>query len=44
MGCKDKFTPPARATSLSPLLTLSKAKCTAVSEEEHKVSTTMLGP
>jgi hypothetical protein len=37
-------TPPASAASHSPRRMLSQARCTATSEEEHAVSTAMVGP
>ena len=44
LGCSVRFTPPAIAHSHSPLLMLSIARCSAVSDDEHIVSTPMLGP
>ncbi|GIJ54812.1 hypothetical protein Vau01_023280 [Virgisporangium aurantiacum] len=38
------FTPPASAIVASPRRRLSTARCTAVSDDEHAVSTAMLGP
>ncbi|AFJ62572.1 hypothetical protein MUS_2660 [Bacillus velezensis YAU B9601-Y2] len=38
------MTPPAIAVSLIPLRKLSAARWTAVKEEEHAVSTAILGP
>src|SRR5215467_4088188 len=43
-GCKIRFTPPARANSLSPLRKLWQAKCTATSDDEQWVSIVKLGP
>ncbi len=37
-------TPPASALSHSPRRMLSHARCTAVSEDEHAVSTAIVGP
>nr|WP_237331311.1 hypothetical protein [Streptomyces mexicanus] len=36
--------PPANAVRLRPLRSASQAWCTALSAEEHAVSTVMLGP
>ncbi len=43
-GCECRFTPPASAVSHWPLRMASQARWMAVSEEEHMVSTVMLGP
>ncbi|CAM3144855.1 hypothetical protein SAXI111661_20075 [Saccharomonospora xinjiangensis] len=43
-GCSDRFTPPAIATVHSPDRRLATARCTAVSDDEHSVSTARLGP
>ncbi|KYF50885.1 hypothetical protein BE08_28185 [Sorangium cellulosum] len=39
-----RFTPPASARWLSPARRLWQARWTATSDEEHAVSTAMLGP
>src|SRR5581483_6207763 len=44
LGCSDRFTPPAIAHAHSPRLMLSQARWIAVSDDEHMVSTAMLGP
>src|SRR5450756_1224587 len=43
-GERMTLTPPAMARSLSPHSRLCRAMCTATSDEEQAVSTTMLGP
>src|SRR5581483_8414938 len=43
-GWIDTFTPPASAISHSPFFRLSTARCSAVNDEEHCVSTARLGP
>ncbi|KYF86670.1 hypothetical protein BE20_28325 [Sorangium cellulosum] len=43
-GERMRLTPPASAMSLSPLRRLWQARWIATSEEEHAVSTVMLGP
>src|ERR1051325_1498159 len=42
--CTVRLTPPATTTSLSPRRIDSQPRCTVVSDEEHIVSTAMLGP
>nr|WP_037908413.1 hypothetical protein [Actinacidiphila yeochonensis] len=43
-GLAITFTPPASARSASPARSAWQARCTATSEDEQAVSTTMLGP
>lgn len=43
-GAAMTFTPPASATSDSPARSDWQARCTATSEDEQAVSTTMLAP
>ncbi|GGR19834.1 hypothetical protein GCM10010219_25780 [Streptomyces netropsis] len=44
MGWTDRFTPPASATSHAPDSMLWHARWMAVNDDEHIVSTLMLGP
>ena len=43
-GERIRFAPPASARRVSPAHRLRQARCTAVSDEEHAVSSAMLGP
>ena len=43
-GERTTLTPPASASWHSPARRLRQARCTAMREEEHAVSTAMLGP
>jgi hypothetical protein len=43
-GVSIRFTPPARATVLSPDHRERQARCTATREDEQAVSTVRLGP
>src|SRR6185312_6379822 len=43
-GERIKLAPPATAISASPFHRALQARCTATSDEEHAVSTAMLGP
>ena len=43
-GCKITMHPPARARSLSPPSRLRHAVCTAISPDEHAVSSVNAGP
>src|SRR5260370_36026808 len=44
LGCRYRLTAPTNARRHSPLARLSHARCSAVSEDAHAVSTGMLGP